>query len=190
MSKYEKRKNGISADDPAAIVKLEAKLAELTAGQEQMKKSNTHYRKHKTMKGYPGLTDHDASVLDEKIRKGYSWEQQPYPRYLLTNNSANIRRISKRIEGLKKRDTLLSGDDENPSKLSGWVFDGGTVEMNAELNRIQIFFDAKPNEEVRRELKGRGFKWAPSQSAWQRQINANGLYAVRQIKCIQAKEEG
>ena len=57
--------------------------------------------------------------------------------------------------------------------------------MNAEYNRIQIFFDSKPDDDVRNELKRNGFKWAPSQGAWQRQINANGLFAVKRIKYIQ-----
>ena len=195
MSDYKNRKNGISSDDPEAIVKLEAKLEVLQAEQAEMKNANAYYRKHKTMKGYPGLSDFDACRIDEKISKGYSWEQQPHPGYRLTNNNANIRRITKRIAELKKLGEMFtkdSGDNDETTDATdknGWAFDGGTVEMNTELNRIQIFFDAKPDENIRSELKGRGFKWAPSKGAWQRQLNANGLYAVRQIKCIQAERK-
>jgi len=193
MSSYQKRNNNaISSDDPEAITKLEAKLAELKASQDEMKKANTYYRKNKTMKGYPGLDDYNANALDEKINKSFSWEKQPYPGYSLQNNNANIRRITKRIDELKKRDALFStdGDDKSTSPdINGWEFGGGSVVMNAELNRIQIFFDTKPDEEIRGELKRRGFKWAPSQNnAWQRQLNSNGLYAVKQIKFIQPTE--
>ena len=175
MSNYSKRKNSISSDDPEAILKLEAKLTALTAEQEQMKNANAYYRKHKTMKGYPGISDDKASEIDQRIAGGYSWEQQPYPSYKLTNNSANIRRVKKRIEGLKSKENI---------QLDGWEFDGGRVEMNTEYNRIQIFFDGKPDEDVRTELKGRGFRWAPRVKAWQRQLNGNGLYAVKQLKCV------
>jgi hypothetical protein len=184
--------NAISSDDPEAITKLEAKLANIKTNQEEMKKANVYYRKHKTMKDYPGLDDYDANVLDEKILKSHSWEKQPYPGYILQNNNANIRRIAKRIEELKRRDALLSkncGDEGVASNGNGWNFDGGNVTMNAELNRIQIFFDSKPDEEIRRELKRYGFKWAPSQGAWQRQLNGNGLYAVKNIKSIQPTEQ-
>jgi hypothetical protein len=88
-----------------------------------------------------------------------------------------VRRIKKRIEELKNKSSISAED--------GWAFDGGRVEMNTEYNRIQIFFDGKPDEEVRKELKSRGFRWAPSVKAWQRQLNSNGLYAVKQIQCIQ-----
>jgi hypothetical protein len=50
---------------------------------------------------------------------------------------------------------------------------------NFEENRIQIVFDGKPSAEVRAELKGNGFRWAPSQSAWQRQLNNAGRYAAK-----------
>ena len=60
--------------------------------------------------------------------------------------------------------------------------------MNKAENRIQIMFDEKPDEALRSELKSRGFRWAPSQGAWQRQLNANGMYAVKQIKIIQPQQ--
>ena len=67
----------------------------------------------------------------------------------------------------------------------GWEFDGGTVEANQEENRLQIFFDHKPEEDVRSELKANGFRWAPSAGAWQRQLNDNAIWAADRIKCIQ-----
>jgi hypothetical protein len=197
MSSFNARKaarfaknNAISSDDPEAISKLETKLAECQAAQEKMKAANAYYRKHKTMKGYPGLDDSAAVAFDEEIRNAYSWAQQPYPSYSLTNNNANIRRIEKRIEELRKRDKLLSadGDEGESPAINGWEFDGGSVVMNAAVNRIQILFDEKPNEELRAELKRNGFIWAPSQGAWQRHLNGNGLYAVKRIKFIQPKE--
>lgn len=197
MSNFNARKaarfaknNAISSDDPEAISKLEAKLAECQADQEKMKAANAHYRKHGTMKGYPGMDDYDARAFDEKIRNRPSYAQQPYPSFTLTNNNANIRRIEKRIKELRKRDDMLSARNEESDSpaLNGWQFNGGSVVMNAEANRIQILFDEKPNEELRTELKRNGFKWAPSQGAWQRHLNSNGLYAVKRMKFIQPKE--
>ena len=76
----------------------------------------------------------------------------PYPSYLLTNNNANIRRTRQRIEDLKSQ-----------SEYAGWAFPGGRAEINEGENRLQLFFEEKPSEEQRRELKSNGFKWAPSQ---------------------------
>ena len=54
--------------------------------------------------------------------------------------------------------------------------------VNSELNRLQIVFDDKPNEKLRENLKGEGFRWAPSQGAWQRQLTPNAFQAIRRIK--------
>ena len=150
----------ISSDDPLAVEKLEKKLAGLMEEQDEMKKANSHYRKHKSMKGCTGLTDEDAEGLDRKIQGRHSWELQPYPVYLLQNNNANMRRIRERIKELKARDAMLSKDVKSDIDAGaglppgGWEFEGGSVALNAGLNRIQIFFDIKPDEEVRTGSKG------------------------------------
>ena len=169
----------ISSDDPEAVTKLEAKLAALEAEQSDMKKVNAYWRKHRTMHGYPGLSVEEATQIDEGMKTAYSWVQKngPCESWKLQNNNANMRRIRQRIETLKKVRALPED--------SGWVFDGGRVEMNTEYNRIQVFFDTKPSEEIRKELKRWGFKWAPSLGVWQRHLNGNGMYAVKQVKFIQ-----
>ena len=45
----------ISADDPDAIQKLEAKLKQLQELQERMKAVNAYYRKNKTLDGCPQI---------------------------------------------------------------------------------------------------------------------------------------
>jgi len=52
------------------------------------------------------------------------------------------------------------------------------------MNRLQLFFDEKPNDQQRSQLKANGFKWAPSQDAWQRQLNDNAIYAAGQLDFI------
>ena len=56
--------------------------------------------------------------------------------------------------------------------------------MNTAENRIQIFFDEKPDADLRTMLKGEGFRWAPSQGAWQRQLTDNAIRAAKRIKAI------
>ena len=52
---------------------------------------------------------------------------------------------------------------------------------NAEAMRLQLFFEGKPEPEVREVLKSNGFRWAPSQSAWQRQLTNNARYALERV---------
>ena len=167
---------GISSDDPQAVEKLEAKLATLEKHQEMMKAANAAIRMKDPVK-------RDAKLAD----LGYTPEQitqliEPdfcgrigYPAYALQNNNANIQRIRGRIEELKKR---------SESTLEVWEFDRGRVVVNTTENRLQIIFDGKPDADIRTELKSEGFRWAPSQGAWQRQLTDNAMRAARRLKCI------
>lgn len=49
---------------------------------------------------------------------------------------------------------------------------------------MQLLFDDKPSEEQRSKLKSWGFRWSPSNKAWQRQLNSNAIYAAGQIDFI------
>ena len=167
---------GISADDPQAVQKLEAKLASLVEAQENMKAINAYYRKHGTLDGCTVLPEKQIKALQQDMKSSWHLEPKPFQSYELSNNNAEIRRTRARIEELKRH-----GEKE----YSGWTFDGGRVEANKEANRLQIFFDGKPDEATREELKANGFRWAPSTGAWQRQLNDNAYRAAGHIPSIQ-----
>ena len=167
---------GISADDPQAVQKLEAKLASLVEAQENMKAINAYYRKHGTLDGCTVLPEKQIQALQQDMKSSWHLEPKPFQSFELSNNNAEIRRTRARIEELKRH-----GEKE----YSGWTFDGGRVEANKEANRLQIFFDGKPDEATREELKANGFRWAPSAGAWQRQLNDNAYRAAGYIPSIQ-----
>lgn len=167
---------GISSDDPQAVEKLEAKLAALEKNQEMMKAANAAIRMKDPAKGDAKLAELGYTPEDiAKLRAPDFCGRIGYPAYALQNNNANIRRIRGRIAELKKR-------TENTPE--GWEFDGGRVVVNTAENRLQIIFDGKPDADIRTELKGEGFRWAPSQGAWQRQLTDNAMRAARRLKCI------
>lgn len=168
---------GISADDDRAVEKLEAKLAGLEAMQEEMKTVNAYYRKHKTLEGCPVLSAEEIGKFQSSMASDWRKNPVPYPSYLLTNNNANIRRTRQRIEDLKSQ-----------SEYAGWAFPGGRAEINEGENRLQLFFEEKPSEEQRRELKSNGFKWAPSQGAWQRQLTKNAIYAAGRMEFLRPED--
>ena len=169
----------ISSDDPDALDKLQEKLDGLKEKQAFMKRVNAYYRKHKTCQGCEGVSEALAFKLDESMKTGYSWETAPFPSYALTNNNANIHRIEGRIKQLTRAQEV---------GYRGWEFEGGKVIPNADLNRLQIFFDEIPPEEVRSALKSGGFRWARSEGAWQRQLTDNAIYAARRIPAIRPKD--
>jgi hypothetical protein len=164
-------------DDPQAAAKLEAKLVKLESAQETMKAVNAYFRKNKTLEGCPSLTPEQITKLQQEMSQSWHLDKsRPYPAYMLSNNNAEIRRIRGRIEQIRQH-----GD----TNFAGWEFDGGRVEANKADNRLQVFFDGKPDEAARDELKANGFRWAPSVGAWQRQLNKNAYYAAGYISCIQ-----
>lgn len=167
---------GISSDDPQAVEKLEAKLAALEKHQEMMKAANAAIRMKDPAKGDAKLAELGYTPEDiAKLREPDFCGRIGYPAYALQNNNANIRRIRGRIAELKKR---------TESTPEGWEFDGGRVVVNTTENRLQVIFDGKPDADIRTELKGEGFRWAPSQGAWQRQLTDNAMRAARRLKCI------
>lgn len=169
----------ISSGDPQALEKLTEKLEQSKELQDTMKVVNAYWRKFGTCKGAPGITDVQAEKLEKRIETGYSWEKQPFTSYELTNNNAEIKRLEKRIQELTYNKEV---------GFSGWDFEGGYAEANTEMNRLQLYFDEKPDEQRRTVLKSNGFKWAPSQGAWQRQLTDNAIYSAGRIDFIRPSD--
>lgn len=169
----------IRSDDVNAVELLKEKIARLEAEQARMKSVNAYYRKNKTLDGCAELTDRERECIKASWENGW-YREVPYPPYELTNNNANIRRLKDRVrsietEQLRRECADMRGDDGSEEH------DGYKVIENREANRIQFVFEGKPEEAVRATLKAWGFKWAPSQGAWQRMLNANGRYAAKRV---------
>lgn len=171
--------NGISSDNPEAISLLQEKLAKLEKLQVFMVAAN------KVVRAF-----HKAGVRDESA--GDAWDNYllklrecgekgigiaaaksllapdfcgriGFAAYQLSNNSAEISRCKARIAQLAAKAQEVSKEVE--------VAGGVKMVENVEDNRLQLIFPGKPSPEVIAELKGRGFRWAPSVGAWQRQLN-------------------
>ena len=56
---------------------------------------------------------------------------------------------------------------------------GGKVVYNYAIDRLQLVFDEKPSYSIISSLKKNGFRWAPSESAWQRQLTNNAVYSTK-----------
>ena len=168
--------NAISASDPQAVKKLTEKIKDCEKLQESMKAVNAHWRSTGTCRGAPGITEEQAKKIDNRINTAkYPWERIPFSDYDIKNNYAEIRRLKSRIEVITRNQEV---------GFSGWEFNGGRAEVNTEMNRLQLFFDTKPDEKQRAVLKSNGFKWAPSQEAWQRQLTDNAIYSAGRIDFI------
>lgn len=163
----------IKSDDDRAIEKLEEKLEDLKAAQERMKLANKAIRMKDTEAGNDVLREMGYSEgTIKQLREPDFCGRIGYPSYELTNNNQNIHRIEERLKRLKAVKGKGSSEQE---------YETFKVVENTEAMRYQIIFDGKPDAEVRTLLKSNGFKWAPSQGAWQRQITTNGKYALNRV---------
>ena len=94
--------------------------------------------------------------------------------YQLTNNGAEIRRLLKQAEAEDAKDARPTADVLQTD-------DGIRVVDNAEADRVQIVFPGKPDDATRTALKARGFRWSPTEGAWQRQRTNAALYWAQQL---------
>ncbi|CAN7658451.1 DUF3560 domain-containing protein [Acidovorax sp. LjRoot129] len=167
---------GISSDDPDALVKLRDQLLHARKSQDLMTAANKQIRKHK------GNTDAAIAALVEagmteinarEALKPDFMGRVGFPSYALSNNNANMRRIELRIKEIERN--LQAQDVER--KLASGV----TYREDVALNRVMLHFGHKPDQATREVLKRNGFRWAPSNEAWQRQLNNAGRWGAKSV---------
>jgi len=168
--------DAISSDDPDSVAKLDTKIAALEAQRDRVKAYNASCRK-----GTP-----DFSLLDEAQRADYAglvrigWakpEGSQFPAYHLTNMGANVRRLKERRDYLAAQHERAAA---NPAGRETTIGDVRIVE-DLEENRTRLFFPGKPSPDTIRALKARGFRWSPTNQAWQRQASPQAWYLAEQI---------
>ena len=163
----------IKSDDERAIEKLEEKLEDMKKLHEDMKAANKALRLKDKEAGNDQLREMGYSEESiEELRKPDYLGRVGYPNFQLSNNNANIHRVEERLKRLKAVKERGSSEQE---------YKTFKVVENTEAMRYQIIFDGKPDAEIKTLLKSNGFKWAPSQGAWQRQITSNGKWALKKV---------
>jgi hypothetical protein len=134
--------------------------------------------------GRGGISSDDpdavAKLREELLRleaRQEAIKARPHESWELSNNGANMRRIRDRIAQLERNATRET-KETTPAP-------GVRIVQNAEANRLQIFFEGRPAAEIRDDLKAAGFRWAPSEGAWQRHLSTNAVwsaeYALRKL---------
>ena len=145
------------------------KVEALKARQELMKKANALLRK-KDITALVALVGETAAA---ELQKPDFCGRIGFADYELRNNLANIKRLEAQI-------LQIDNTRENKAE-TGFSFEGGKVEFDAEEIRFNIFFDEKPAEELRTRLKSRGFKWSPRRSAWTRGAKTISIKTIKEI---------
>ncbi|MCB1177164.1 MAG: hypothetical protein KDK36_06245, partial [Leptospiraceae bacterium] len=160
----------ISVGDKDAKEKLEKKLDNLLKERERNNEINKHFRKHKNYKNFP-LTE-----IEKKILSSYkkTWNMEYIPSYVNSNLSQNISRLKDRILELKRIEEMK----ESSKDLE---HNGIKLIYNEDIQRVQIQFPGKPDKDIIKELKSRGFKWSPRENSWQRLLNQQGMRIAKDL---------
>lgn len=115
-------------------------------------------------------------------------------------DAGNVEQFSKALEYLKDKQKELKkpvlsdknllwnyagaatkAQAERPKGQEEFNQHGIKVVQNHDADRVQIFFDGKPGQEVIKDLKSSGWNWSPSNGAWQRKNTDNAMISAKNI---------
>lgn len=167
------------------IERVRQQIADAETEQAQMKLANKIIRKHKSnpldavaeLIEKVGIPEKHARAVASPDCMG----DVGYARYRLQNNNANIRRMKERLVELEKREAVSSQDSMTIE------FTGGEIDLDFQDDRLRIHFPGKPDVDTIQKLKGNGFRWSPSNRAWQRQLTSNALIAATNVTDVDGK---
>lgn len=169
----------IRSGDPAALQKIMARIEETALAIDRMKAANAIIRRMEK-----DLVSEEDMIAAVVANTGLSLETaasgiklapwQPRRGFTTTNSRAELRRLQLRLVALSRMKERGTQSQEVETSI-------GAVEIkeNADIARIQLIFPGKPDDPTRRVLKANGFRWSPSQGAWQRHLNEAGRYAAQ-----------
>lgn len=168
--------DAISSDNPDALVMLKTKLDSLESERDRLKAFNTAYR---AWKRNPASLEKNTSLSDVAKRLIQTWqpafqfETAPIQPFELANLGTQIRSTKTRLDSLTKQaeERALVVDAEPSEILVGDI----RVVANHDINRLQIITNGKPCDEGRAWLKSRGFRWSPTEGAWQRYLTTTPI---------------
>lgn len=167
--------DAIRSDDPDAIDALLAKIEQAEANHELMVAVNKVIKNKKLDEAAKREQLAEFGYTDAQITRLMTPDylrRVGFPDYALTNDSANIRRMKKRVEELKARNAMKPVDETI-----------GDVRMWDDVieNRLKLEFPGKPDEDTRKALRHAGFVWSPTNRAWQRMRSASAQWRARKI---------
>lgn len=160
---------GISSDDPEAIQKLREKLASEEKNHELMKELNAHFRKHGNLEGFEGPQE-IIKMAERYLSLG---EKSGFPGFALSNSTAEMNRIKKRIEYL----TRQAKAPQRPDILGP----GFRITEDKEQNRIILKLGVRLSKEDFKFVRSNGWLWSPTRTAFVRQLNPKSQWEAEYI---------
>lgn len=158
----------VMAGQDDATEQLTKQLEAAEALQEMMKAAN------KVMRGDLGQSEKMEKLREigvtAEIAKDRFMGAGGFPRFALTNNGSNIRRLKARLAEVSQ---LQNADEVEHESNTLHVYE------DAADNRIRIEFDGYRGHPANEWLKAHAWRWSRLNTAWQRQITRNARESAR-----------
>jgi hypothetical protein len=165
MRKHEKwlNKEGNLWKEYDNINDIEAKIGSIIHGDKIIRSDDKNALDKLRNKLEEALKEHEGyKEYNKQARKEGKETLRPY---VLTNSNQRIKNIKDRIKHLEKLEELkVAEKEEGPKEI---IINDIKIIDSLEANRVQIFFNFKPDSDIRTILKSNGYRWTPSIGAWQ-----------------------
>ena len=126
----------------------------------QLGMKNINYEENKDELPHPNITKKSFGVIDYDEIINYDTERFSW-------------KSGGEAQTILKSELVSTGDEYTIGEVR--------IIENTEANRLQVFFPEKPSEEVRKELKSNGFRWASIAVCWQSYLNDRQKNRIEQI---------
>lgn len=173
-----KRKQGSELEQAIKNLEGRKKL------QETMKKANAIIRKHKganTCIPECVALGIDAGDIRKMLNPAYSFQNKGFQTFELSNNNANIKRLEDRVKQLQAKEAVKAQIEDGVKEMPEITINGVIILQDFTDDRIKLFFDGKPADNVRASLKSSGFRWSPFLKCWCRKLTNNATYVAKLI---------
>jgi len=142
------------------IKDIDSKIWSIINGDKIIKSDDANAIEKLKEKLAKALEEHEGyKAYNVKARKEGKETLAPY---VLQNSNGRIKGIKDRIAHLERLAVKAEATPQVETEINGIK-----IIDNLEAQRLQIIFPGKPDAEVREQLKKNGFRWCPTNSAWQ-----------------------
>ncbi len=167
-----KAKGAIKSNDNNALELLNQKLADLKTLQNVMKIQNN--LKLRTVEEFLKIEGATLEAWNELLSCVKVWNTNyTFPSYYLTSNNGKIKGAKQRLLEVSKKQQAVTKEVARES--------GVTIVENVEADRLQMLFNGKPSVAIISDLKKNGFRWSPTNSAWQAFLTPNAKWKCENI---------
>ncbi|MBX3253302.1 MAG: hypothetical protein KF862_04090 [Chitinophagaceae bacterium] len=117
----------------------------------------------------------DEKLIHEILNPVFT-HRKGFLSFQLSNNNAEIHRLRSRVTILEAKAQLADTKGKKIEEVNGIK-----LVHDYEADRVQLLFEGKPDPETITQLKSNGFRWTPSQKAWQRKLTNRAIEAAQGV---------